>query len=161
MISKDNKSQQTLKSIARLKQIEDALLQSERNEHKAYEALEKSGKAQDAVPLDLEVRFLTERLEFYNEKVQIQSDLLHSCAELPTETNKDQIVALAKQLDLAKTLRNERLERVGAKSCWTNCTDCITSCTECVTDCGLSGENFGSSCIGGTLVSACRPNPGF
>jgi len=161
MISGDTQSQQALKSIARLEQIRDALLQSKRNEREARDASETSGRGRDTLPLDLEVRFLVERVELYNETAQIESDLVHMGAEPPGEADKDQIVALARQLDLARALREERLESMAAKGCWIGCEQCTASCTECVTNCGLSGDNFGSSCHAGALVSACRPNPGF
>jgi hypothetical protein len=168
MTSRDTQSEHALKSYARLEQVRDLLRQSKNNEREARNALEKSGKGRGALPLDQETRFLVERVELYNETAQIESELVVLGARLPGESDKEQIVTLARQLDLGRVLREERIDLlkakgcpIGCQACVTSCTNCITDCTTCVSDCGLSGENFGSSCIGGTLVSACQPNPGF
>ena len=144
----------SLMSLARIRQLKTALEESSVNERNAREGgVELSVEAQ--------LKFLTERVELYNEKAMLGGDLLHSGAQKPSDEEMQRILELSEELDLAERLRVDRAAEGELRGCWPMCTDCISDCTQCVTDCGLAGSNFGSDCIGGTLISACRPSPGF
>ena len=144
------------RAAARLRQIRNLLEESARNEETARRQLPRDQR----LPADFEIKLLVERAELYCEESQIHADLLRT-GGLPTRPLDDQqIVALAADLGLGRTLRDERRAHAAERGCTPACEVCITSCTECVTACGLDSNNFGSGCHQGSTISSCRPSPG-
>jgi hypothetical protein len=145
------KVNRVVQSLARLQQIKKTLIKADRDEKKAQKALDKSGRATEIELLKLRSTFLEERLELYNEQAQIQGDLVHTGLKPPAGASREEIIAVAKRLDLAKLLRDQRHQRVvptgwcltSCEKCVTSCEKCVSSCEICVTSCGAQGAPIG------------------
>lgn len=134
-----------LQGLARIEQIKEVLAKIDKDEKKGSKVLDKAGQTTETESLKLQNQFLMARLELYNETVQIEEDLLRSGARLPSRERREDILAMAKRLDLATLLRKKRLEpSKPTESCWIICETCI-HCTDCVTShqCGAQGNPLG------------------
>ena len=152
---------QTQRIVARIHEIKVSLERIDENEKTEKEELDSGRDDFKLQELAVENMFLRARVELYNEKSKLESSLVHGRAEEPKGLNKDELIRIAKQANLAKALNTQgHPEEVKASSCWTNCVECVTSCTECVTSCTECVSSPGGSCTISSLVSSpCVPKP--
>jgi hypothetical protein len=152
---------QTKQAMKRIQEIKVSLEKIEQDEQEELKALDTNRPDIKVQQLMVENLYLRTRVELYNEKAQIESALVHSEAREPEDIDKEELVRMAQEVDLAKALRDREFSPAkGVRSCWTNCVECITSCTECVTSCTECIASPGGSCAITSLVSSpCVPKP--
>ena len=130
-------------SVARLHQIRTSLLETEEQEKEAIKSLAKSGGDTPERRLTVERDFLRMRVELYGEQGNVLLRLLNT---VNPAIDDAEVLALAKDVNLAAKLREKRPQAGAASQDYANNCSVVPGCVTCYTD--------------GCLTCVINANPG-
>ena len=116
-------------SVARLHQIRTSLLETEKQEKEALKSLAKEDAPERR--LTIERDFLRMRVELYGEQGNVLLRLLNTVN--PTIDDAE-VLALAKDVNLAAKLREKRPQAGAASQDYANSCSVVPGCVTCYTD---------------------------
>lgn len=143
-------------SLARALQIKEALQQLDAETQNTWTSLTATDGATQTDILALENKYQAKKTELYNELILIQNNLQNA----PTEINKEEIIALSKEINLGEILKKRQAANQSGGDnrflglCSIDCTHCIYDCATCVSTCGLNGGSLG--CTFNTQIAGHR-----